>query len=119
MPRAREKELTKLARKVLAELERLALQRNLQPPRVYAIVFFDESTPPRVEGAVRLSDEVLVWEGVIAVKATELITLLVERVAAGYFALSLMASGETLDIQRVWRLARDAVIPVLASLAAG
>ncbi len=112
-----EKALTEWVRKVLRELEALATAHGLKTPAVYVIVFFDEKSAPDERSALKLSDNVFVGEGCIAVRFTRVLPLLVEWVAAGYFALSFIASGETLDPDRVWQLARKAVLPVLARLA--
>jgi hypothetical protein len=112
-----EKTLTEWVRKVLEELEAQAAKRGLSTPAVYVVAIFDERSAPSERGALKVSDDVLVAEGFIAVRSTEVLPLLVERVAAGYFALSFIASGETPDPDRVRRLAREVVVPVLARLA--
>jgi|YelNatPaOPRAMG01_1025707.scaffolds.fasta_scaffold02616_7 hypothetical protein len=112
-----EKALTELIRRILSELEALAAQRRASTPKVYIVALFDDRSVPSDPEAIRLSDDVFVKEGSIAVRATNMLPLLVERIAAGYFALSLIDSGEVLDEHRVRQLVREAVMPVLAKLA--
>jgi hypothetical protein len=112
-----EKALTELVRIILGELEALAVQRRMSAPKVYIVALFDDRNIPSDPEAVRLSDDVFIKEGCIAVRATDMLPLLVERVAAGYFALSLIDSGEVFDEHRVRQLVREAVMPVLAKLA--
>jgi len=112
-----EKALTELIRRILSELEALAAQRRASTPKVYIVALFDDRSVPSDPEAIRLSDDVFVKEGSIAVRATNMLPLLVERIAAGYFALSLIDTGEVLDEHRVRQLVREAVMPVLAKLA--
>lgn len=114
-----EKALTELVRRILYELEVLAVQHRMSTPKVYVVALFDDRSAPSEREAIRLSESVFVKEGCIAVRATDTLPLLVERIAAGYFALSLIDSGEAFDEHRVWRLAREAVVPILARLALG
>lgn len=116
-PLGNERALTEWIRKVLKELEVLVVKHGLRAPAVYAVVFFDDRSMPSERSALKLSDDVFIGEGYIAIKITNVLPLLVERVAAGYFALSLIASGESPNPDRVWYLARKAVVPVLARLA--
>jgi len=112
-----EKTLTELIRRILSELEALAVQHRVSTPKVYIVALFDDRSIPSDPEAIRLSDDVFIKEGCIVVRVTNTLPLLVERIATGYFALSLIESGEILDEHRVRQLVREAMMPVLAKLA--
>ncbi len=108
--------LTRVSRRVLQLAEGLAASRGLRTPPVYGVVFFRELDELAAEGLVKVSDSVLVGEGVVAVKHADALPLLVERILTGYYALCLLATFGSLNAYEAGRLASRDLITVLSLL---
>lgn len=109
-------DLTALVQRALVVLEKLAAEKGLRTPKLYAVIFFRSESELRREELQKLSDDVFVGSGVIAVKLTDIAPLLVERIAVGYYTLCYLESKGVLDFERAWRMAREELLSVLAQL---
>ncbi|RLE84971.1 MAG: hypothetical protein DRJ67_09650, partial [Thermoprotei archaeon] len=65
---------------------------------------------------VKVSDDVLIGEGVIAVKRSELLPLVVERLALGYYSLSLFNELGSVPVSRAQALVRGSLWRLLTLL---
>lgn len=98
-------------------LEGFALSRGLETPAVYSVVFFRDLREVNVKGLRRISEDVFVDEqGAIIVKTTDILPLLVERIASGYYALCLLKSGREPRADEARRLAVADLLALLSSL---
>ena len=103
-------------RAVIEALEYLAVARGLRPPAVYGIVLFEDLEDLDVKSLVKVSEEVLVGEGVIAVKQTEVMPLLARRLLVGYYSLAFLSETGKVPVDEVTELAKEDVWKFLTVL---
>ncbi|MCD6357693.1 MAG: hypothetical protein J7L75_03850, partial [Thermoproteales archaeon] len=97
-------------------LEALAVEEGLKPPVVYLLIFFERDEEVEEGELVKVSDDVLIGEGVIAVKRSELLPLVVERLALGYYSLSLFNELGSVPVSRAQALVRGSLWRLLTLL---
>ena len=92
--------------KLMLVLEALAVERGLRTPAIYEVVFYEGEAPKSAE-LVKVSEGVVVGEGLIAVKTSDLVPLVIERLALGYYSLSLMPDAGIDAVRLARRVVRD------------
>ena len=113
-----EDELTKIVRKIIPILDSLAARRGLDPPTVYGVILFERPDELSLAELFKVTEDVLIGiHGVIAVKHTSVLPLLVERLALGYYALCLLKGSGKLEVGSAHRLAVNDLIMILSLLA--
>lgn len=109
--------LTKLVRKIISILDSLAAGRGFDPPKVYGVIFFEREDELSLANMVKVTEDALVdVHGVIAIRYTTVLPLLVERLATGYYALCLLKSSGKLEAEAAHRLAVSDLISILSLL---
>lgn len=112
-------QVTNIVRRVLTTLETLAVLKGFKTPTIYSVVLFREPREIKAAGLIRVSEDVLVSEeGAIVVKHTNILPLLVERVAVGYYALCSLKSRGLFTADEARRLAVADLLLILSSLSA-
>ncbi|HDD33780.1 MAG TPA: hypothetical protein ENG30_01365 [Thermofilaceae archaeon] len=97
-------------------LEALALEEGLRPPTIYLLIFFERSEEVEKGELIKVGEDVFVGDGVIAVKYSELLPVVVERLALGYYSLSLFSELGSIPIDRARVLVRDSLWRLLTLL---
>ncbi|MEM0344388.1 MAG: hypothetical protein QXP94_04300 [Thermofilaceae archaeon] len=116
--REERRRLNRVVRRMISLLEGLAISKGLETPTVYGVVLFRDLREINVEGLHRVSDDVFIDErGMIIVRFTDVLPLLVERISTGYYALCLFKSGMAPKVDEARRLAVSDLIEVLSLLA--
>lgn len=96
-------------------LEAFTVEEGLMPPTVYLLIFFEQDE--ELEGElIEVREDVLIGEGVIAVKYSDLLPLVVERLALGYYSLSLFTELGEIPVDKAESLVRDSLWRLLVLL---
>lgn len=90
----------------LKALEALATSRGFVTPSVYAIVFFRNTKELNQRKLVKITDDVFIGDGIIAVKHTEVPSVLAQRLIIGYYSLCLLAENDHVYVDEVTELAK-------------
>lgn len=109
-------DLTDLVIKTIPILEAIAINNNLECPTIYSVAFFVEKEFIE-KNLIKISNEVYVSDNVIAIKYTDILPLLIERLSIGYFSLCYIKTIGRLDLQKVNQIVRSNLILILSLVA--
>ncbi len=91
----------------LKALEALATLHGFATPSVYAIVFFKNTGELDLRKLVKVTEDVFVGDGVVAVKYSEVPSVLAQRLLTGYYSLCLLAEDNRVCAEKIIELAKN------------